>query len=954
MHYKFTLLTLLCLIRFMPVEAKNVQFSDLVAHQSSFTQASSSLHFVENVGQITDQYGYPRPDINARISSAGVNVYIGSGQMSYQWTVVTESKESLSIRRDKVLGEDPVIIYRMDVRLLGANKNATLIKEEEQKYYEMYFLPQLGSEGAKASTYKKIIYKDIYPSIDWVLYTKGGKMEYDFVIHPGGKVSDIRLQYEGTTNLNINNDGSFTAATPFGKVTETAPYSFQETGEIVSSRFHLKDNILQFRTGDYTGILTIDPAVVWASYFGGFGLIWDYIQDIAVNKNNEVYAAGETTSSSNIATTGAFQTTLNGMFDAFLFKLDSTQNMLWATYYGGPEYETIENLALDSIGNIFVGGVTQSQSGLSTTGSHQQSYGGGRYDLFMAKFTPDGNRLFCTYYGGNGDDTGPRLKILGSSVYLAGFTQSSNAIATGGTHQPNLIDAYGDAFLAKFDLNGVREWATYYGGEKYDRALSVAGDPAGNIYLLGYTGSDSGIATAGSHQSVRPGGESDHFLVKFKNNGIRQWGTYFGGPGRESTEFSPRNLDCDQAGNVYIASTTTSTSGIAMAGSHQDILAGKTDAYLVKFNSSGVQQWGTYFGGENDELFVGVTCKDSNNIYMSGSTESSSKIASANAIRSVYLGGVRGDVFLARFNHKGQNTFGSYYGGKNRDQGHAIAYDHSGYVYVGGFTNSDSAIATPGSYQDTYPGAPLYNAFIAKFCFAPTPDLLEIDGPDTLCAHGKATYAVAALAGADEYIWTLPAEWTGESKTNRIDITNSTTGGTVGVRVVRCEDTSDIQYREVYVRPANRAVITVDGFKLGTTTTYVRYQWYFNGGAIPNATDANHWVEENGDYTVVTEDQNGCIDTSAIYKVTNVGIASANPWSRYVSVYPNPAINKVYIDAPIVVQTSLYSLDGRCLKELQDTHIIDLSNYNPGIYLIHIKDKDGLYLKTAKVIKTVK
>ncbi len=924
---------------------------------SARTSRPPSFHFLENKGQITDQYGQARPDIDVKIASAGVQVFIGKAQMHYQWMAPFEKQPVPGSRIEVANGlqMDSVRAYRMDVTLLGANPNAPLIKEGKLPYYEKYYLPQSGADGAKVAAYKKVIYKDVYPFIDWVIYIKGDKMEYDFVVHPGGKVSDIRLQYEGSDELKINKDGSFTAVTPFGQVTESVPYSFQEMGDTVSSQFLLNNNVLQFATGNYSGTLTIDPAVVWASYFGGNSFMGESLYDIAVNKSNELYAAGQTSSSGNIATTGAFQTTLKGSSDAFLFKMDNGQNMLWATYYGGQDAEWISSLALDSMGNIFAAGSTSSLSGISTSGSHQQSRGGSSYnmDFFMAKFSPEGSRLFCTYYGGDGNENNAMLEILGSDIYLAGFTKSAHAIATPGAHQPAIANTtFNDGFLAKFDLNGVREWATYYGGEKEDYPMGITGDLNGNVYIFGATESEAGIATAGSHQSVRPGGISDHFLVKFNDKGIRQWGTYFGGPDVEVLSYLTRSLDCDQAGNIYIASSTRSSSGIAMAGSHQGTLAGMTDAYLVKFNGNGEQQWGTYFGGENDEFYVTVACKDSNEIYLSGYTMSTSRIATENAIRSVNLGsGLDGDVFLARFNHKGRNTFGTYYGGKGADRGQTIAYDHLGYVYIGGHTNSDSAIATPGSYQDTYPGSSVLNAFIVKFCFAPNADLLSIEGPDTLCANATATYTVAAVPNADRYIWTLPAAWTGASTTHVIDITHDGTGGMIGVQVVRCADTSEIQYREVFFKPSDPPVITADGFKLGTTIAYNRYQWFLNGEAIPDARDAYYWAKENGDYTVVTEDWNGCMDTSAIYKVTDAGMGSGYPRPLQIRVHPNPFIDKIYIDAPIAIDAAIYSLEGRWLQAQRNVKGIDLRHYSPGIYLIRLMDKDGVHLKTEKVIK---
>ncbi len=150
-----------------------------------------------------------------------------------------------------------------------------------------------------------------------------------------------------------------------------------------------------------------------------------------------------------------------------------------------------------------------------------------------------------------------------------------------------------DAFLVKFNANGVRQWATFYGGVGNERGYSTATDGTGNVYLTGYTVSTTDIATPGSHDTSF-GGMVDAFLVKFNASGVRQWGTYYGGTGDETGYCAV--VDC--SGNVYLAGETTSTTNIATTGSHDNSFGGGTyDAFLVKFNINGVRQWATYYGG---------------------------------------------------------------------------------------------------------------------------------------------------------------------------------------------------------------------------------------------------------------------------------------------------------------------------------------------------------------------
>ena len=139
---------------------------------------------------------------------------------------------------------------------------------------------------------------------------------------------------------------------------------------------------------------------------------------------------------------------------------------------------------------------------------------------------------------------------------------------------------------------------------------------------------------------------------------VRQWGTYYGGTGQDY------GLSCatDTSGNIYLAGITRSTSGIATTGAHQTNHGGYRDAFLVKFNSSGVRQWGTYYGGTREEYGNSCATDASGNIYLSGFTSSTSGMATTGAHQATFGGG-DWDAFLVKFNSSGVRQWGTYYGG---------------------------------------------------------------------------------------------------------------------------------------------------------------------------------------------------------------------------------------------------------------------------------------------------
>jgi hypothetical protein len=317
----------------------------------------------------------------------------------------------------------------------------------------------------------------------------------------------------------------------------------------------------------------------------------------------------------------------------------------------------------------------------------------------------DPTLLWATYYGGTGFEDGYSCAVDGSgNVYLAGQTNSATNIASGG-HQNTITGFIGstDAFLVKFNSSGTRQWATYYGGQNSDCGRSCTIDASGNIYLAGYTGSTTNIASGG-HQDT-DGGDWDAFLVKFNSVGVRQWATYYGGTGADY------GYSCavDANTNVYMAGWTASITNIALIG-HQNIHnGGFSDAFLVKFNSAGVRQWATYYGGIT--LDYGYTCAvdDSDNVYLAGHTQSTTNIAAGG--HQDTNGGGR-DAFLAKFNSAGTRQWATYNGGTGGDYASSCAVDGSGNVYLAGGTSSTTNIAS-GGHQNTIGGG--IDAFLAKF-----------------------------------------------------------------------------------------------------------------------------------------------------------------------------------------------------------------------------------------------
>jgi len=147
-------------------------------------------------------------------------------------------------------------------------------------------------------------------------------------------------------------------------------------------------------------------------------------------------------------------------------------------------------------------------------------------------------------------------------------------------------------------------------------------------------------------------------------------------------------------------------------------------------------------------------------------------------------------------------------------------------------------------------------------------------------------------------------------------------------------------------------VVTVNGATFTATGgSFTGYQWKLNGTDIPGATAATYMATQPGQYTVVVTDANGCSTASQPYPY-NVGVANVAVTASMIKVYPNPASAKVYIDAPVDVNVSLQSLDGKLIVQQKHAREIDLSGLADGIYMIRISDTDGQLIRVDKLVKT--
>lgn len=846
----------------------------LVANLGIKPVSGQALVFQENKGQIHDQNYLSRQDIRFAGTDGNLNFFLKSGGIVYQQTQPTNFKEYT----DKNSGEATEIptalsYYRTDISWVNSNPAMEFKTSEPMQGLMNYYLPSCPNGALNVKSYASVQYKSLYPGIDVLWYYENGGLKYDYHLSPGIDYRTIKMEVTGYSNMSIDNRGSLQIHTPMGILSEDAPL-VKQGSKILPAKWVISGSFVSFAIEGVqpNEALVIDPAVrIWGSYYGGSNI--EMIRAADTDNQENVFVVGytRTTTGTLFASTGAHQGTYGGSLqDAIIAKFDTAGTRLWGTYLGGTQSDEALACAVDANNNLYVTGWTRSSttnSIFASSTAHQAAHGGGADDVFLLKFNSNGVRLWGTFYGDQSDDVGHACAVdQNGNPFLVGFSQSTMNISTPGAHQASHA-GLGDVIVVKFDTAGVRQWATYYGGPKADRPYACATDHLGNIYFTGITDSitnHSGISTAGSHQVNPGGGTKDAFLVKLDGNGVRQWGTFYGG----SDADEGRACATDASGNVYIGGNTYSTNGIASPGAHQTAYYATRDGFVAKFSAAGSRLWSTYYGGGLGEWIGAISTDAANNLFVTGNTTSTDSISTPGAFQTTKVS-VQDDAFLIMFDSTGLRLWGTYYGDVDQDASYACPTTAGGYLYIAGSTQAVTNISTTGTHQTSFGGG-MGDGFVVRFQVSSvtTPLTVSISSNSPICAGDTLTLTATAPNGTT-YQWAGPGGFTANGNPAVVYSATLSNAGTYTVTATLGSNTSTAthvvtinQLPPVAITPATSVSFCQGDSALLTGTGAVSYIW--SNSALTSTLSVN----SAGTYTVTGTDGNGCVSTSAPVVVT--------------------------------------------------------------------------------------
>jgi gliding motility-associated-like protein len=753
-------------------EAKNKADSGLLAKkdkiQNHISQklAEKQAVFEKNDGQLDDGVFY-------RFSNASGAVEFYSNKVVFGLRKVKRAFDPKEL--------DKPMLFEYITWEINLNSSGEILSAAEELTENVSYF-QKSAKSIRKVTTTGIIYPNIYPNIDLQFYTnKAGELKYDFILHTGAKLSDIKLDYSGVEDIEVLSTGELGYSTEWGVIKEEVPFSYTVSSEEeVKINYSVVGDRVSFKA-EFDLVeeeIILDPIYVdWSSYFygsgnssTGFGYAFTYVFDLDMDDEDNLYVTGMTTDRFP-GLTNSYDTSISGSYDAYVCKMTpSGDSIIWFSYLGGSQTEYCFSLAVNSQQEPVVSGITNSTDFPITTGAFDSTTNNQNgtfiyeFSGYVTKFNKNGDSLiFSTFLGGSGSELIQAMVLDDvGTVYLTGVTSSSDFPTTTGAYQTtfggsNSSGGYwdrGDAFLTKMKPDGTDlVFSTFIGSAGDEVAYDINISSSKDIYIVGKTTSDGFPVTAGSRIfNAVTDGVSDGFICKFNAAGSSLlYSKLMGGSGEDWFEGVYVN-DRDEA---YVAGISKSSDFYTTTNAYQKTNAGLEDAVIVKFNPGGQNvYYSTYLGGSSQEIYYSGSIYNSNvriaaNVkeepIICGISRSNDFPVTADALQktnpssNIGWGGWNSSATITKLSNDGSKLlYGTYYGGSNFEVPGAIKLKRISCfttILYGGFTASTDYPTTAGVYKESKSSSSaglIWSGFISKFRDTLYTDEIELSLEDTI------------------------------------------------------------------------------------------------------------------------------------------------------------------------------------------------------------------------------
>lgn len=584
------------------------------ATHASIQFPKSELLFEQNKGQFDDS-------VHFVARGKGYSVVLGP-------TPVIElfKYEQTTSPRDTVTGDIPrsevslASFSRIGINVIGADVHAPIKPVSKNQAVTNYLVGEASKWRTRVANFDRIRYEGVLPHIDVEYYGRDGRLEYDFVIAPGGDPSSIQLTFDGSDAVRLNQSGDLVISVGEREIVQLAPVTYQvdDSGERreVASAYTLNDDVVGFKVAawDSERALVIDPVIEYSRYFGGSA--FDSAREVGLDAAGNIYVVSET-SSSGLASAGALFGTPGGQrleISSFPFCADCTDTIgsgqvarfkyvratnllvtkfspdgnqvLWSTYFNSSPVQTVA-LGVDSFGVSALGevafGLTNTRDGLPLA-NETQVFDDAQNNVYIAKLNSSGDGLvFGTYLNIGlgvgwirGLDVGPS-----GEVAVAGLVRNGNTfpVVMGIPGQSCILNSLeneiADGYLALFDTDGDLQFSSCLGGDirggsSFEGLRGIDIGSNGDLYVLGYSSMLNFPVVNPIQATINAPNSRDMTISQVDPvTGELKFSTYFGptttetppdDSGSSFQAFFPAGIGVDSGGHIIVSGTVNSLS----------------------------------------------------------------------------------------------------------------------------------------------------------------------------------------------------------------------------------------------------------------------------------------------------------------------------------------------------------------------------------------------------------
>ncbi|MDK9700839.1 MAG: T9SS type A sorting domain-containing protein, partial [bacterium] len=597
-----------------------------------------------------------------------------------------------------------------------------------------YFLGNDSSKWApNCRNFSTVVYRDVWDGIDIEWYENDGKLEFDFIVHPGFDPNQIQMSIEGLEGDRISGFGSPETGLSLRERPAPKQSHLGNREQAIGNGNNVRDMVPESRTTvgkSFTN--STDKSVCLTDYgrtpspesrtpvpcspfpvpelrlqtsLGELRTALPSVYQVSANgTRNEIDATFQLTDQNTFGIALP-----NGYNPDHSLRIDP---LIYSTFFGGTGDDAVEAMVGDGSGGVFLTGWARSTDFPTTPGVGQRTNWGGS-DCFVTHLDSIGSQLiYSTYIGGSSDDNGYAIVTDNSGgVILTGVTMSSNYPTSTSAFQ-RFFGGYFDCFVTRLNsIGSALIFSTYLGGQNYDGGNDIVHDGYGGAVVVGSTDSTDYPTTANAFDRSY-NGNFDCFVTHLNSTGSDLiYSTYLGGFDRDGG--SGGFVD-DSTGNIIVTGSTASTNFPTTEESYDTTFnGGSYDCFITCMNPvSSLLIFSTYLGGTGSDGGGSLIAEGRGGVVVIGSTNSSNFPVTPFAFDRTFNGDY--DCFVSRISNTGtQLLYSTYFGGNSRDAGFDIAFDQSNSVVITGQTSSSNFPTTVGAFDISYNGGAYGDCFVS-------------------------------------------------------------------------------------------------------------------------------------------------------------------------------------------------------------------------------------------------